>query len=137
MRFAKCAVVLVFFISLHAVSQEPEKGTICVASRKDDPFFKEEPRLKNGQVNTHHLRLRIDKQPPVEWPVSKGLEISGLDLKERHFFAVLEKNGEPIESLRFSFSGYRKNRLCLTYDGYQGIQLSEQSRKTPWCKCGH
>lgn len=135
MKLTKCAVLLVLSISIYATSQEPEKGTVCVASRVDDPFFKEEPRLRNGQVNTHDLRLRIDKQPSVEWPVRKGLEISELDLKERHIFAVLEKNGKPIESIRFSFSGYRGKHLCLTYDGYQGIQLGELSRQTPWCKC--
>jgi len=36
---------------------------------------------------------------------------------------VLSNAGKPIESLQFSFSGYRSNHLCLTYDGYQGIGL--------------
>jgi hypothetical protein len=137
MKLANFAAVIVIFMSLYANSQQPETGTVCVASRVDDPFWKEEPRLSNGQVNTHGLRLRIDKQPPVEWPVSKGLEISGLDINERHLFVVLSKAGKPIESLRFSFSGYRSSHLCLSYDGYQGIGLNDLSRGTPWCKCSH
>jgi hypothetical protein len=128
------AIVLLLSISTYAGSQQTETGTVCVASRVDDPFWKEEPRLSNGKVNTHGLRFRLDKQLSQEWPVSKGLEISGLDVSVRHLFVVLDA-GKPIESLRFTFSGYKSRNLCLTYDGYQGIGLQDVSRHTPWCKC--
>lgn len=137
MKQINLAAVLLLSMSMYAGSQQPETGTVCVASRVDDPFWKEEPRLSNGQVNTHGLRFRIDKQRSVEWPVSKGLAISGLDISERHLFVVLDNAGKPIESLRFSFSNYQSRSLCLTYDGYQGIGLLDLSRRTPWCKCSH
>jgi hypothetical protein len=135
MKRISFAAVLMLSMSMYAGSQQP--GTVCIASRVDDPFWKEEPRLSNGKVNTHGLRFRIDKQPSAEWPVSKGLEISGLDTSERHLFVVLDDTGRPIESLRFSFSTYESKRLCLTYDGYQGIGLLDLTRRTPWCKCSH
>ena len=134
MQRISLAVAFVLLLSAYAASQQQETGSVCVASRVDDPFVKEGPRLPNGKVNTHGLRFRIDKQPSAEWPVSKGLEISGLNVNQRHLFVVLEE-GKPIESLRFSFSGYKTRKLCLTYDGYQGIGLADMSRHTPWCKC--
>lgn len=46
-----------------------------------------------------------------------------------------EFSGKPIESVWFAFSGYKSTDLCMTYDGYQGIQLHDATRHTPWCKC--
>ena len=109
-------------------------GSVCVASRTDDPFWKQPP-LSNGQVVTRGLRLKVDERPVTEWPVSKSLKIDELEMNKRHLLAVLDSHGKPIESVRFRFSEYKSHNLCMFYDGYQGIQLQEASRSTPWCKC--
>lgn len=124
---------LILLTSLFCICQEPT-GTVCVASRKDDPFWKQPP-MSNGQVVTRGLRLKVDDRASTEWPVVQSLRIDGLETKRRHLLAVLDSHGKPIESVRFTFSQYKSSNLCMFYDGYQGIQLDEASRRTPWCKC--
>jgi hypothetical protein len=131
-KFKFILLTMTLLISLHCASQQAV-GTVCVASRGDDPIWKE-PALANGQINTQGLRLKIDKRPATEWPLRKGLKVE-LDINKRHQLAVLDSDGKQIESLRFSFSEYKSSNLCMFYDGYQGIQLKEASRRTPWCKC--
>lgn len=128
------ALTTLLLLSLCAIGQE-SGGTVCVAARVDNPFWKEETRLANGQVNTHGLRLRVDKQQATEWPVTKSLKLDRLDTGKRHLLVVLDSDGKPLESLWFTFSEYTSANLCMSYDGYQGIQLHEATRRTPWCKC--
>jgi hypothetical protein len=128
------ALIAVLLVSSFAIGQQ-ETGTVCIAARIDDPFWKEEPRLANGQVNTHGLRLRIDNRRVLEWPLAKSLKIEGLGTTNKHMLAVLDSSNKPIESLWFKFSQYRSTDLCMTYDGYQGVQLHDVTRHTPWCKC--
>jgi len=66
---------------------------------------------------------------------AKKPEIQDLDLSERHLLAVLDAHGKPVESLWFRFSDYKSSQLCMSYDEYQGVQLGEDTRHTPWCKC--
>jgi len=110
-------------------------GSVCVAARIDDPFWKEPPTLPNGEINSHGLKVRVDTGPVEEWPQRKSLKIDGLDTSERHLLVVLDSSGKPIESVRFKFSDYKSTELCMAYDGYQGIGLQEATRRTPWCKC--
>jgi len=127
-------VTLILSISHLAPAQEAA-GSVCVAARADDPFWKEPATLPNGQINSHGLRVKIDKRPAAAWPDRKSLKIDGLDTSQRHILVVLSSDGKPIESVRFSFSGYKSTELCMAYDGYQGIGLQEATRRTPWCKC--
>ena len=110
-------------------------GSVCVAARIDDPFFKEPAVLPNGEINSRGLKVRVDKRPVEEWPQRKSLKFDGLDTNERHLLVVLDSSGKPIESVRFKFSDYKSTGLCMSYDGYQGIGLQEATRRTPWCKC--
>ena len=91
--------------------------------------------LPNGQINSHGLKVKIDKRPVTAWPERKSLKIEELDTVERHLLVVLDSSGKPIESVRFKFSDYKSSELCMAYDGYQGIGLQESTRRTPWCKC--
>ena len=109
-------------------------GTVCVAARVDDPFWKEPRTLPDGQLNTHGLRLRVDKQPSIPWPDRESLKIEDLSTNEWHVFGILE-HGKLIGSVRFKFAEYKSTDLCMFYDGYQGIGLQDVSRHTPWCKC--
>jgi hypothetical protein len=118
---------------LSATAQQG-KGSVCVAARIDDPFIKQPATLPNGEINSHGLKVKVD-QHVEEWPQRNSLKIEGLDTRERHLLVVLDSNGKPIESVRFKFSDYRSSDLCMAYDGYQGIQLRDATRRTPWCKC--
>jgi hypothetical protein len=125
------AILLIFPL---AIAQETA-GSVCVAARVDDPFWKEPTTLPNGEINSHGLRVKIDKRPAVAWPDRTSLKLDGLDTKEPHVLVVLSADGKPIESVRFKFSQYQSTQLCMAYDGYQGIGLQEVTRRTPWCKC--
>lgn len=127
-------VTLVFSVSIPGAAQGAV-GSVCVAARIDDPFVKEPAILPNGEINSHGLKVRIDKRPAEEWPQRKSLKFDGLDTSERHLLVVLDSSGKPIESVRFKFSDYKSADLCMSYDGYQGIGLQEATRRTPWCKC--
>jgi hypothetical protein len=128
------AVTLVLLVSISTEAQQGT-GSVCVAARIDDPFWKEPATLPNGEINSHGLKVRVDTRPAVEWPQRKSLKIDGLDTSEQHLLLVLDSSGKPIESVRFKFSGYKSADLCMTYDGYQGMGLQEATRRTPWCKC--
>lgn len=132
--FLFLAVTTVLLSCRIAMAQEAS-GSVCVAARADDPFWKEPATLPNGQVNSHGLRVKVDKRPAVAWPDRKSLRIDGLSSSENHVVAVLGPDGKPIESVRFTFPEHKSTMLCLNYDGYQGIGLQEATRRTPWCKC--
>ena len=134
MKTSIIAVTLILLISHHANAQQAT-GSVCVAARADDPFFKEPVTLPNGQTNSHGLRVKIDKRPATAWPERESLKIDGLDPSERHVLVVLSSDGKPIESVRFKFSEFKSTELCMAYDGYQGIGLQDTTRRTPWCKC--
>ena len=133
-RTALTVLMLVLLVSISANTQQTT-GSVCVAARIDDPFFKEPATLPNGEINSHGLKVRVDKRPVEEWPQRKSLKIEGLDTSEQHLLAALDSRGKPIESVRFKFSQYKSTDLCMAYDGYQGIGLQEATRRTPWCKC--
>ena len=134
MKTGPMVVALVLLVSISGTAQRGT-GSVCVAARIDDPFWKESATLPNGAINSHGLKVRVDKRPAEEWPQRKSLKIDGLDTSERHLLVVLDSSGKPIESVRFKFSEYASTDLCMTYDGYQGIGLQEATRRTPWCKC--
>lgn len=134
MKFGCVLVTAVLAISGFANAQQGT-GSVCVAARIDDPFWKETAKLPNGKINSHGLKLKVDKRPASAWPDTKSLKIDGLAINEKHLLAVLSSEGNSIESLRFRFSEYKSAELCMFYDGYQGIGLKEATRQTPWCKC--
>jgi hypothetical protein len=113
---------------------EPQTGTVCVASRSDYPF-RGQVIPPTGEVSSGGLQVKIDKRPAVPWPQRESLKIEGLDLKERHLLAVLDDRGKPVESLWFRFINYKSIHLCMSYDGYQGMGLSNDGRHCPWCRC--
>jgi len=128
------AIALVLLVSISGAAQGGT-GSVCIAARIDDPFWKEPATLPSGEINSHGLKVQVDRRPAEEWPQRKSLKIDGLDTSERHLLVVLDSSGKPIESVRFKFSDYKSTDLCMTYDGYQGIGLQEATRRTPWCKC--
>jgi hypothetical protein len=134
-KFGLFVVMGILVISDFATAQQANSGSVCVAARADDPFWKEPATPANGKINSHGLRVKVDKTPAVAWPDRKSLKIDGLNTSEGHTLAVLSADGKPIESVRFRFSEYKTTELCMNYDGYQGIGLQEASKRAPWCKC--
>lgn len=111
---------------------DPGSGSVCVASRSDDPWWKV---AAPDSINTRGFSVRIDNGSAVLWPQLKSLKLGGLDLEKTHLLVILDGNGKPVESVRFRFSSFKQVDLCMSYDGYQGMQLGEATRRTPWCKC--
>jgi hypothetical protein len=133
MRIVAIALALASIL-FQARAAELPAGSVCVASRADDPF-RGQVVPPTGEVSSNGLRVRIDKSPSEPWPQRKSLKIDGLDVGERHLLAVLDSRGKPVESLWFKFSDYKSTELCMAYDAYQGVELQEDNRHTPWCKC--
>ncbi|PYX30551.1 MAG: hypothetical protein DMG80_12525 [Acidobacteria bacterium] len=68
----------------------------------------------------------------MRWPHKKPILIDGLDLQKPHL-VVLTSDGKRIQSFRFKFSEYHDARLCVSFDGYQGVQLGNRTVAL-WCK---
>jgi hypothetical protein len=128
-------VIAIILLAPFIGAAQPTTGSVCVSARIDDPFWKEPATLPNGEINSHGLRVRVDKRPAQDWPQRKSLKLDDLDISERHLLVTLDSRGKAVESLRFKFADYKSADLCMTYDSYQGIGLQEATRKTPWCKC--
>ena len=133
MKAQLIALTLVLLVSGLTCAQQGS-GSVCIASRADDPFWKE-PIPRNGEIDSHGLRVKIDKRPAIAWPQKKSLEIDTLEAGGRHLLVILDSGGKAIESVWFRFSEYKSTDLCMSYDGYQGMQLHGDTRRTPWCKC--
>jgi len=110
---------LAVILATGVFGEEPASGAICVV-----PNSEQRPdRFSPGQeYNPKTLMLRIDKRVPTSWPHKEPLRIGDLDLTAPHL-VVLTSEGKPIQAMRFKFSEYKVDHLCMSFDGYQGIQL--------------
>jgi hypothetical protein len=97
-----------------------ERGSICVLPNSPEPATRISP---GGEYNPKTLTLRIDE--PIRWPHKKPVLMEGLDLTANHL-VVLASDGKPIQSFRFKFSEDDDAKLCIYYDGYQGVQLGNK-----------
>src|SRR2546425_633262 len=52
--------VTLFLLFLISGAAQQGTGSVCVAARIDDPFWKEPATLPNGQINSHGLKVRVD-----------------------------------------------------------------------------
>jgi len=105
-------------------------GTVCVLPNSPDPPTRISP---GGEYNPATLTVRIDKGEPVRWPHKSPVRIKNLSLNERHL-VVLTSDGKRIQSLWFRFSDYKDVKLCIYFDGYQGVQLGD-NHSALWCQC--
>jgi len=125
------ALALVLFAYCQARAQQV--GTICVAPNSTKPPSVVSP----GQYyNPVTLLLRVDQQKAIPWPHDKPVKIE-LTLSERHLIA-LTSDGKPLQALRFRFSQYPSAELCMSFDGYQGVQLYDKGtnrRRAKYCGC--
>jgi hypothetical protein len=106
-----------------------ERGSICVLPNSPEPATRISP---GGEYYPKTLTLRIDKHEPIRWPHKKPVLMEGLDLTANHL-VVLASDGKRIQSFRFKFSEDDDAKLCIYYDGYQGVQLGNKEN-ADWCR---
>jgi hypothetical protein len=104
-------------------------GSICVLPNSPEPPTRISP---GGDYNPDTLKVRIDEGEPISWPYKQPVLIDNLDLQATHL-AVITSEGKRIQSLKFKFSKEDDARLCIYFDGYQGVQLGNK-KNTGWCR---
>lgn len=108
---------------------ESHDGSICVLPNSPEPPTRISP---GGEYNPKTLTLRIDGRSPTAWPHKQPVVLDGLDLVTNHL-VVLTSDGKRIQSFRFKFAEDDDARLCINYDGYQGVQLGNK-KNADWCR---
>jgi hypothetical protein len=128
MRLRVAAISLLVVLLIYPTfCAQSESGTVCVIPNSEKPPTRISP---GGSYNPATLLLKIDRRPAIPWPHKEPLKIEGLDLKERHL-VVLISDGKRIQSFWFRFAEF--NAACISFDGYQGVNLQEA--RPPNCKC--
>lgn|GEM_PF-1580368 len=112
-----------------SVGENNKAGSICVLPNSPEPPTRISP---GGEYNPDALMVRLDNRESIRWPYKSPLLVDGLDLGERHL-VVLTSDGKRIKSFRFKFSQDDRARLCMYFDGYQGVQLGNRSN-ADWCR---
>jgi hypothetical protein len=112
-----------------AVEMNSGAGSICVLPNSPEPPTRISP---GGEYNPQTLTVHVDHKKLISWPHKEPVLIEGLDLRKRHL-VVLTSDGKRIESFFFKFSKSDDARLCIYFDGYQGVQLGNQTNAL-WCK---
>jgi len=140
MRITRLSVVFISLSFLSLAQSPPEDksapigpsdaGTVCVLPNSADPPTRISP---GGEYNPATLKLSIDKQTPIAWPHKQPVRIEHLALSGRHL-VVVTSDGKRIKSLWFRFSDFRDPKVCIYFDGYQGVQLGDR-HSTYWCRC--
>jgi hypothetical protein len=108
---------------------ENKTGSICVLPNSPEPPTRFS---QGGEYNPDTLTVRVDNREPLRWPHKSRLLIDGLDLQQRHL-VVLTSDGKRIQSFRFKFSQDDDAKLCMAFDGYQGVQVGNRTVAL-WCK---
>jgi hypothetical protein len=128
-------VCCVSVLSSSSFGQQPptdtnkNNGSICVLPNSPEPPTRISP---GGKYNPATLKVRIDQRDTIPWPHKNPVLIDGLDLQQRHL-VVLTSDGKRIQSFRFKFSELREDRLCISFDSYQGVDMGNRTDAL-WCK---
>jgi hypothetical protein len=122
--------VLAILISGPAAAQTASLngGSVCVLPNSAERPTRISP---GGDYNPDTLTVRIDKGQPLRWPHKEPVLIDELDLQGQHL-VVLTSDGKRIQSFRFKFTEEDKAKLCIYFDGYQGVQLGDR-KNALWC----
>lgn len=131
----KPALALVILLLVHSgLHAQKNSGSICVAPNSSERPTRISP---GGDYNPETLFLRIDQNEAIPWPHEKPVSIKELTLKDPHL-VVLMSDGKRIQSFRFRFSDFPDTELCMSFDGYQGVQLYDKAtnpRRAKYCGC--
>jgi len=112
-----------------SIDANGKKGSICVLPNSPEPPTRISP---GGEYNPDTLTVLFDKRQSIRWPHKEPVRIDGLDLQTNHL-VVLTSDGKRIQSFRFKFSEDDDARVCVYFDGYQGVQLGN-TKNALWCK---
>jgi hypothetical protein len=112
-----------------SIEANAKSGSICVLPNSPEPPTRISP---GGEYNPDTLTVRVDKAQSIRWPHKEPILIDGLDLQANHL-VVLTSDGKRIQSFRFKFSEEDDARLCVYFDGYQGVQMGNR-KSALWCK---
>jgi len=112
-----------------SIEENNRTGSICVLPNSPEPPTRISP---GGEYNPDTLTVRVDKRESIRWPHKSPVLIDGLDL-QKHHLVVLTSDGKRIQSFGFKFSQHDDGRLCMYFDGYQGVQLGNRTNAL-WCK---
>ena len=104
-------------------------GSICVLPNSSVPPTRISP---GGEYNPDTLAVRVDNREPIRWPHKKPVLIDNLNMQDSHL-VMLTSDGKRIQSFRFKFSDYHDAKLCVYFDGYEGVQLGNRTDAL-WCK---
>jgi hypothetical protein len=110
-------------------NHEMQAGSVCVLPNSPEPPVRISP---GGEYNPATLTIRIDDRQTLHWPHKERLLVNDLDLQKKHL-VVLTSDGKRIQSFRFKFSPDDDAKLCIYFDGYEGVQLGS-SRNALWCR---
>ena len=127
------ALITILLVCSNLQAQQ-KVGSICVA-----PNSSERPTRfsSGGDYNPQTLLLKIDQKEAIPWPHEKPVALKELTLEEPHLI-VLTSDGKRLQSFRFRFSEYPSAELCMSFDGYQGVQLYDKGtnrRRAKYCGC--
>ena len=130
------SILIAVLLTLSAVAQtsstsdhQANKGSICVLPNSPEPPTRISP---GGEYDPETLTVRVDGRQTIPWPHKDPVLIENLDLEQRHI-VVLTSDGKRIQSFRFKFSSEDDGKLCMYFDGYQGVQLGNRTIAL-WCK---
>jgi hypothetical protein len=111
------------------LNQQRNRGSVCVLPNSPEPPTRISP---GGEYNPDTLTVRIDNRETLHWPHKQRVLVNDLNLEEKHL-VVLTSDSKRIKSFRFKFSPEDNARLCIYFDGYQGVQLGSVANAF-WCR---
>ncbi|MGB7602864.1 MAG: hypothetical protein WBM24_21360 [Candidatus Sulfotelmatobacter sp.] len=78
---ALSVIAALFLLARPILATAPDAGSVCVASRADDPWWKVAP---PDATKTRGFRVKIDKRPAQPWPQRTSLKLDDLGLGDAH-----------------------------------------------------
>jgi len=121
---------VLFLLSIGFAVAQPPVGTLCVIPNSTERPARISP---GGDYDPATLTFRIDKRQPIPWPHKRMVRIEDLSVADRHLI-VLTSNGKRTPSFWFRFPSQEETKLCVYFDGYQGVDL-QSGQSARWCKC--
>ncbi len=82
---------------------------------------------------SNKLSVRIDNGDTVQWPRKQRAQVKDLALDQSHLVTA-RCGGKPLQAVRFRFSDFKSNNVCVSYDVYGGIYLFDYTTRGWGCK---
>ncbi len=113
--------------------QAQNTGSICAAKFEKPKTGEKSLGNPTGGDSYHAYKIRVGEQTIIG-SYEKNVVIGGLSLKKKHSVKIY-RDGELIQSFRFSFNDFESPKLCLFLkELYDTWQLWE-AKKSVSCSC--